>query len=86
MKFVYPAIFKQQDGAYTVVFPDLPGCVTQGSTYAEALEYAKEAATGWLELTIRDGDEIPTASNRDDIVCDNGFINDILIDIEQVNE
>ena len=37
-------------GGYSVEFPDIPGCITQGDTKEEALKMAKEA----LELTLED--------------------------------
>ncbi len=50
MKLIYPAIFEkleEQDG-YCVTFPDLPGCVTQGSSLPNAIENAQDAASGWV--------------------------------------
>jgi predicted RNase H-like HicB family nuclease len=41
MKLLYPAIFKplsELKSGYCVVFPDLPGCVTQGDSLENALE------------------------------------------------
>ncbi len=46
--YIYPAIFSFGKGGYTVTFPDLPGCITQGDDVPEALAMAKEA----LELTL----------------------------------
>jgi Uncharacterized conserved protein len=40
MKLVYPAIFipfEDGSGGYTIEFPDLPGCVSEGSDLADAL-------------------------------------------------
>ena len=39
MKLVYPAIFSPWDDGdgYTVEVPDLPGCVTEGATLADAI-------------------------------------------------
>ena len=44
MKLVYPALFtpfKDGSGGYTVEFPDLPGCVTEGEDMAEAYLWQK---------------------------------------------
>jgi predicted RNase H-like HicB family nuclease len=35
-------------GGYTVEVPDLPGCITEGGTLAEAKRMAREAVEGWL--------------------------------------
>ena len=44
-KYVYPAVFyAETEGGYSVIFPDIDGCYTQGETMAEALEAAEDAA------------------------------------------
>ncbi|MCL6576904.1 type II toxin-antitoxin system HicB family antitoxin [Kyrpidia sp.] len=63
-KYVYPAIFDPNElGGYTVIFPDLPGCVTEGDNLEEALKMASEAIAIHLYGMEQDGDEIPTPSN-----------------------
>ena len=44
-KYYYPAIFERDEEAktYTVTFPDLQGCITQGENLEDASEMAKEA-------------------------------------------
>lgn len=43
-KYVYPAIFeKEPEGGYSVYFPDIEGCYTQGEDLAEAVENAEDA-------------------------------------------
>ena len=37
------------DGGYVIVFPDLPGCMTQGDTPDEVRRMAEEARTLWIE-------------------------------------
>ena len=42
-KYVYPAIFTPEDeGGYSVLFPDLEGCYTQGDDLPDALYMAKD--------------------------------------------
>ena len=47
----YPALFvyDEEEKAYNVRFPDLPGCFTYGETIDEAKAMAKEALTGFLQ-------------------------------------
>ncbi|EMO25390.1 hypothetical protein LEP1GSC170_1247 [Leptospira interrogans serovar Bataviae str. HAI135] len=47
----YPAVLTEdeQGGGYTVEFPDLPGCITEGDTLEQALGYAKDALSLYLE-------------------------------------
>ena len=40
----------EEDGAWCVHVPALPGCNTWGETYDHAIEMAKEAIQGWLEV------------------------------------
>jgi antitoxin HicB len=48
-----------EDGVFVAQVPSLPGCITQGSTRAEALENVKEAVAGYLESLKEHGDPIP---------------------------
>jgi antitoxin HicB len=55
----YARITKQRGGGYLVEFPELPGCLTEGATLAEARRNAREALSGWLFVAIKHGDHIP---------------------------
>lgn len=64
----YIAVFhpaEEKEGGYVVTFPDLPGCVTQGNTFAEAFAMAQEALEGFLDVLRQDGDPIPAPSGFD---------------------
>ena len=43
-------IEQDENGYYTAEVPALPGCLSQGETYEEAIENIKEAIEGWLEV------------------------------------
>lgn len=43
-------IEKDEAGYYAAEVPALPGCLSQGKTYEEALANIKEAIEGWLEV------------------------------------
>lgn len=62
-KYIYPAIFKKDGEFYTVRFPDLEGCYTQGNNLQDAYEMAADV----LCLTLYDMEEekgdIPPASD-----------------------
>ena len=56
-------IIADPDGGYVAVFPDLPGCMTQGETLEEAIEMAQDARIGWLECEYdTDPNDIPMPS------------------------
>ncbi len=61
MKAVYECVFEpQEDGGFTVTVPSLPGCISEGDTYAEALANVKEAIAAWIEVSREYGDDIPS--------------------------
>lgn len=41
--------WSDEDDAYIVVVPELPGCITRGSTYREAVQQAEDAIESWLD-------------------------------------
>ena len=43
-------IEKDEAGYYIAEVPALPGCLSQGKTYEEAIANIKEAIEGWLEV------------------------------------
>ena len=49
------------DGGYTVTVPALPGCISEGSTKAEALRNIKQAVALYLEETPADATHSPSA-------------------------
>lgn len=50
------------EGGFTVTVPSLPGCITEGDTYEEALANAHEAIALHLEGLTADGESIPNDS------------------------
>jgi len=48
--YQYTAIFEPdlEAGGYTVTIPSLPGCISEGNTFEEALKNIKEAASLYL--------------------------------------
>ncbi|HBE20782.1 MAG TPA: HicB family protein [Cyanobacteria bacterium UBA11149] len=62
----YPmSIYPEDDGGYTVIIPDLPGCMSQGETLEEVLENINEARELWIETVYSSGKKpIPLPSKR----------------------
>jgi len=48
-----------EEGGYNVWVPALPGCVTQGGTFDEAVTMAVDAIKLWLKGLAEDGNPIP---------------------------
>lgn len=62
MKLYYPAIFlKEDDGRYSVSFPDVPEAITCGNDFENAVEMAKECLELCIKGRMEDNEEIPRA-------------------------
>ncbi len=51
--------WSDEDDTYVVSVPELPGCMTHGETYAEAVRQGEDAIATWLETARAWGDPIP---------------------------
>ena len=52
-------IEKNEEEGYTVTVPSLPGCITQGDTWEEAIANTREAILGYIEALRTLGKPIP---------------------------
>jgi predicted RNase H-like HicB family nuclease len=66
-----------KDG-WDVVFPDFPGCITQGDSPEEAIENAKEALGLHIEGMVAEGQELPASSRINARVPDWALETDML--------
>lgn len=55
-------LHEEPEGGFTVTVPALPGCITYGDSLSQALEVAKEAIEGYIELLKEQGEPIPDDS------------------------
>lgn len=83
-EYVYPAIFHANtDGSYTVSYPDLPGCITEGKTLGNAMYMAQSALTQWVEYLTDQKEPIPSASQPQAIATEKEeFVNLIRADVK----
>lgn len=81
-KYAYPAIFTQEDnGSYSINFPDLEGCYTCGDSLEDGIEMAEDALALVLYDYEKDTRDIPTPSHPSSIPLNNNeFINYIACD------
>ena len=49
----------EPEGGYTISVPSLPGCISYGSTFEEAIEMIKDAMEGWLLVAEEQGVPVP---------------------------
>ena len=61
MNYVYPAVFYEEEGKISVIFPDLGNLATFGDNVADAMRMAQDACGLHLFTALRDGDP-PTGS------------------------
>ena len=87
MEYVYPAIFHaNEDNSYTITYPDLPGCISEGKSLGNALYMAQSALTQWIEYLSEGEQTIPKASNIKEIKTDSmEFVNLIRADIKSIS-
>ena len=80
-KYVYPAVFTEEDSGYSINFPDLPNCFTSGQTLGEAIEMAGDVLCLTLYEMEQAGTAIPAPSDLRDVPVGNKeFVNFIPCD------
>ena len=63
-KYVYPAVFTHEStGGFSISFPDVPHCYTQGEDINDGFEMATDVLALTLYSIEKDGKPIPTASD-----------------------
>jgi predicted RNase H-like HicB family nuclease len=87
MEYVYPAIFhRNEDESYTVIYPDLPGCISEGKNLGNAMYMAQSALTQWIGYLADKKHEIPNASPAEKIKTSKGdFVNLIRAEVRNTN-
>ena len=50
---------KDEGGGYSITFPDLPGCYSDGATPEEAINNGRDALESWLAVAREFGDKSP---------------------------
>ena len=77
MEYVYPAVFHaNDDGSYTVTFPNLPGCISEGKSLANAIQMAQSALSQWIGYLSDKGKAIAPASDLGGVASGEGeFVN-----------
>lgn len=57
-------IYPGEDGYWVAECPSLPGCISQGKTFGEALVNIREAISGFVELLEEDGLPVPACTEQ----------------------
>lgn len=70
-KYVYPAVFThEENGLFSISFPDVKGCHTSGSNLLDGMEMAEDALALMLCCREKDGEPIPAVTPVKDIKVD----------------
>jgi predicted RNase H-like HicB family nuclease len=92
MKLVYGACLYplKNKAGYSVIVPDLPGCISQGKDLADTIAMAVDAASGWILDELESEGNVPPSTPLEDIRPDpefgNGFITAIVLDMDRYTE
>ena len=61
--YVFPAVFhKNEDGSFTIFFPDLPGCISEGKNIENSIYMAQSALSQWVQYLHDKKEAIPSPS------------------------
>lgn len=88
MATYYGVIHKDSDSDYGIQFPDVPGCISAGSTLEELDVMGKEALKFHLDSLEEDGEHIPEPTSSyaeiyEQYKHDEGFFGVTLVSIQR---
>ena len=96
MNYVYPAVFYEEEGKISVIFPDLGNLATFGDNVADAMRMAQDACGLHLFTALREGDPLPAPSSLGEInpaaimkefemesAAESAFVNMVLVDMTE---
>ncbi|MDR0649203.1 MAG: type II toxin-antitoxin system HicB family antitoxin [Synergistaceae bacterium] len=75
MRYVYPAIFHpEEEGGYSVYFPDIARGATQGETIVECIAMAEDFLSLALYSMEEDKETVPAASGAKEVTAESDDI------------
>jgi predicted RNase H-like HicB family nuclease len=64
LKYELVIWWSEEDNAFLVEVPELPGCMADGETYEEALANVQAVIAEWIETAKELGREVPSPKGR----------------------
>ena len=96
MNYVYPAVFYEEEGKISAIFPDLGNLATFGDNVADAMRMAQDACGLYLFTALGDGEPLPAPSALSEIspaavleelemesAANGAFVNMVLVDMTE---
>lgn len=72
-RMFYPAVFQaEEEGGFSIFFPDVDGCITQGEDMDDGYEMAFDALGNMLSYLDEQGKAIPRPSSPQEIRLEDG--------------
>ena len=69
-RFEIRPLSRAEGGGFLISFPDLPGCISDGETIAEAAKNGKEAFQSWVSARLHDRLPVPEPSQHEERALD----------------
>jgi predicted RNase H-like HicB family nuclease len=66
LNYKVEVIEDKEDGGYTLLCPELPGCITCAETLEKGFEMIEDAKMCWIEACLEDSATVPEPSTLDD--------------------
>ena len=96
MNYVYPAVFYEEEGKISAIFPDLGNLATFGDSVADAMRMAADACGQYIFTALRDSEPLPAPSSLGEInpaavlkdlemesAASSAFVNIVLVDMTE---
>lgn len=64
IKYELVLYWSEEDEAYVVEVPELPGCMADGKTYEEAIKNSLTVIKEWIETAKEIGRDLPKPKGR----------------------
>ena len=66
LKYPFEIIPDESEGGYVILYPDLPGCLSQGETIDKAIKNGEDARLTWISSELEEGNDIPLPNSLND--------------------
>ena len=63
LKYAF-SVYPEETGMYTIMIPELPGCMSQGKSIGEAFQNLEKARRYWITRAWDSGNEIPIPNSH----------------------